>query len=124
MFDDGYWIENDRIYLDDDGSLVISDAKIEDDNGKYICKAQNKFGKATASAFVVVTKKTILNTEGKDIPFAAGSSVTFDCEAEVRILICNIYIFFSDIFLQGTMTQRLIFILFSGRSRASRWNDS
>ena len=92
MFDDGYWIENDRIYLDDDGSLVISDAKIEDDNGKYICKAQNKFGKATASAFVVVTKKTILNTEGKDIPFAAGTSVTFDCEAEVRTLMFNIYI--------------------------------
>ena len=85
MFDDGYWIENDRIYLDNDGSLVISDAKIDDDNGKYICKAQNKFGKATASAFVVVTKKTILNTEGKDIPFTAGTSVTFDCEAEVRL---------------------------------------
>ena len=76
---------NDRIYLDDDGSLVITDAQIEEDNGKYICKAENKFGKATASAFVVVTKKTVLKTEGKDVPFAAGTSITFDCEAEVII---------------------------------------
>ena len=82
-FEDGYWKLNDRIYLDDDGSLVITEAQIEEDNGKYICKAENKYGKATASAFVVVTKKTVLKTEGKDIPFAAGLSVTFDCEAEV-----------------------------------------
>ena len=75
---------NDRIYLDDDGSLVITEAQIEEDNGKYICKAENKYGKDTSSAFVVVTKKTVLKTEGKDIPFAAGLSVTFDCEAEVN----------------------------------------
>ena len=82
-FDDGYWTLNDRIYLEDDGTLVISDAMIDEDNGKYICMAQNKFGKATSSAFVVVTKKTTLNSEGKDIAYAAGTSVVFDCEADV-----------------------------------------
>ena len=70
--------------LDEDGSLVISNAEIEEDNGKYICSASNGYGKETASAFVTVTKKTKITTESKDIPFDEGSTFTFDCDIEVR----------------------------------------
>ena len=84
-FEDGVWTQNDRISLNEDGSLVISNAKIEEDNGKYICRAENKYGFETASSFVTVTKKTVLNTEPKDVLFDEGSSVTFDCDADVSI---------------------------------------
>lgn len=86
-FEEGYWTLNDRISLDEDGSLVISNANLEKDNGKYICKAQNKYGYETTSSFVTVTKKTVLNTEPKDLPYDNGSTITFDCEAVVRELI-------------------------------------
>ena len=84
-FVNGRATSNSRIMLDEDtGSLVIRNAMIEKDNGKYICSATNNYGKATASAFVTVTQKTKINTESTDIPYNEGSTFTFDCDVEVR----------------------------------------
>ena len=70
--------------LQDDGTLLISSAQLEDDNGKYICSAENKYGKETTSAFVTVTKKGVINSEEKDILLDEGTTVIFDCDVEVR----------------------------------------
>ena len=83
-FEDGYAKSNSQIMLDEDGSLVIRYAKIEQDNGEYRCSAENKYGKESAVYKVTVTKKSKITTESKDIPFAEGSTFTFDCEIEVR----------------------------------------
>ena len=89
-FDDyGVWPENNRVSLQDDGTLLISNAQLEDDNGKYICSAENKYGKETTSAFVTVTKKGVINSEEKDILLDEGTTVIFDCDVEVRCF-CDI----------------------------------
>ena len=77
------WPENNRVSLQDDGTLLISNAQLEEDNGKYICSAENKYGKETTSAFVTVTKKGVINSEEKDILLAEGTTVIFDCDVEV-----------------------------------------
>ena len=83
-FDDyGVWPDNNRVSLQDDGTLLISNAQLEEDNGKYICSAENKYGKETTSAFVTVTKKGVINSEEKDILLDEGATVVFDCDVVV-----------------------------------------
>ena len=77
------WPENDRVSLLEDGTLLISNAKLEEDNGKYICSAENKYGKETTSAFVTVTKKGVINSEEKDILLDEGATIIFDCDVVV-----------------------------------------
>ena len=78
------WPENDRVSLLKDGTLLISNAQLEEDNGKYICSAENKYGKETTSAFVTVTKKSVINTEETDVLLDEGTTVVFDCDVVVR----------------------------------------
>ena len=96
------WPENDRVSLLEDGTLLISNAKLEEDNGKYICSAENKYGKETTSAFVTVTKKGVINSEEKDILLDEGATIIFDCDVVVRyfyVVLLNI----SDLVLYRLM---------------------
>ena len=110
--------------LQDDGTLLISNAQLEDDNGKYICSAENKYGKETTSAFVTVTKKGVINSEEKDILLDEGTTVIFDCDVEVR--------YFLDVSLNmsplrfsiyGMLWSNLIWSI-TGRSWTGQWQEN
>ena len=45
---------NDRILLDEEGSLVITNAEGGEDTGEYVCMAKNEYGQDTISASVAV----------------------------------------------------------------------
>ena len=102
-FEDYYATINDRISVDSEGSLVIHDVHLEEDNGKYICSAKNQYGIATASKFVTVTKKTQIVSAPQDIPLSVGKSFTFDCEVKV-ISMFSLYIYmYHNVILQCTI---------------------
>ena len=82
-FEGGVAKSNDRIRLEDDGSLIITNAVLSEDDGKYICDAENDYGMTTANADVKITKKSEILSEYKELPLNPGSSFTFDCDVKV-----------------------------------------
>ena len=82
-FEGGVAKSNGRIRLEDDGSLLITNAVLSEDDGKYICDAENDYGMTTANADVKITKKSEILSEYKELPLNTGSSFTFDCNVKV-----------------------------------------
>ncbi|XP_071743212.1 neuroglian isoform X5 [Lepeophtheirus salmonis] len=69
-----------RYKVQDSGDLLIQDVKFFD-AGNYTCKAENKFGKASASGTLTVKEHTRISTGPKDYEVEAGDSATFRCNA-------------------------------------------
>ena len=87
--DDNVAVLNDRISMDDTGTLYISDAELSD-SGEYSCRAENGNGKPVAvSATVDVIKETEVIQKPTDELFVPGKDITFDCDIKVSLVKAN-----------------------------------
>ncbi|XP_017782809.1 PREDICTED: neuroglian isoform X2 [Nicrophorus vespilloides] len=64
----------------ENGDLNIESVQF-DDNGQYTCYAENKFGRANASAMFTVRAHTYISDGPEDYEVAAGTQATFRCNA-------------------------------------------
>jgi len=73
---------NDRITMDEFGTLHIKDVT-QDDNAKYICRAENGYGFVTGSSWLKVRRRSRIVVPPKHALYTAGQDVTFDCVVDI-----------------------------------------
>ena len=77
--------DNQRVYLDHEGSLVIEKATKWEQKKKFVCRAKNDWGDDVKSAFVEVRQAThILDHPPPNLPLQAGGTgnITFKYEVD------------------------------------------
>ena len=52
-------LQNDRVTVLSDGTLLVSDAEVGVDSGTYSCVATNKYGSSRAFSLVTVVRKSV-----------------------------------------------------------------
>ncbi|XP_076811093.1 roundabout homolog 2-like isoform X2 [Clavelina lepadiformis] len=69
-----------RREVESNGNMVISNIQVEDE-GEYICTAENKVGSQTASAYVTVQAEPELIEVASDTTVQVGETVSLPCRA-------------------------------------------
>ena len=67
--------DDERVYLDHEGSLIIERAAKWDTRKKFICRAENEWGNDIKSAWVDVRRATVvLSSPPPYVPLEAGET--------------------------------------------------
>ena len=77
--------DDERVYLDHEGSLIIERAANWDTRKKFICRAENEWGDDVKSAWVDVRRATVvLSSPPPYVPLEAGETgnITFEYKVD------------------------------------------
>ena len=76
--------DEERVYLDHEGSLIIERATNWDTRTKFLCRAENEWGDEAKSAWVDVRRATVvLSSPPPYVPLEAGETGNIAFEFEV-----------------------------------------
>ena len=80
--------DDERVYLDHEGSLIIERATNWDNGKKFICKAENEWGNKVKSAWVYVRQATVILSHPEPyVPLEPGKtgSINFAYKVDPRL---------------------------------------